>query len=477
MKIKYWTDFSKRKNSTKQPLDTQATEIDVKLKDDCSVVNPVIETSSIPINANYFYIDDFKRYYFLDNTERTSQQLKNMAAEVDVLATYKSQIGSTIAHIAYASTGFNKEIADGRIAVEGTKSIYKSTTKEIGFSSGGVGCYIIGVINNDNLGKLGAVSYFAVNAWDMATLFNSMLNSTFMNDLDQYFNGKTIDLITYCVWIPMQINALISMGCVDSGHLQINLGKESVNLAAYAVEDPVSVLKSGTPQSTIASIAIPNKWRDFRDCQPYSSLSIYLPGIGLTDLNINDFYNSDHVHIKTTMDITTGDVIYWLMDDNDIVMKTLSFNAASNVALAQISTNAAGALASIGGVAGGVTGLAAGAAMGNIAGVVGGGIGIMAGASSAVIAANQRTPSIKGTNNGRASFEYASAFLVLVQCNTEDCDDVNYIARCGRPVAKTQAISNHSGYVQCEGASCQMPGTAIEKDRVNAYLNSGFFYE
>ena len=473
MKLKYWTDFSKRKNSTKQPLDTQATEIDVKLKDDCSVVNPVIETSSIPINANYFYIDDFKRYYFLDNTERTSQQLKNMATEVDVLATYKSQIGLTVAHIAYAATGWDKDIADGRIAVSGKKLNYTSGYVSLGYNA--VGCYIIGVISNSADGKLGAISYYAVDDWQMQTLFTSMLDSNFMNDLDQYFNGKTIDLITYCMWVPFTPQQLINMGCVSTAQFSITIGKESVTLTAYKLLKAIGDVPAGSYQ--IASIAIPYKWKDFRDCQPYSSLSLYLPGIGLTDLNVNDFYNSENVNVKTRVDITTGDIIYWIMDDATNVVKTVTFNGGANMALAQISTNAAGALASIGGVAGGVAGMAAGAAMGNIAGVVGGGIGIMAGASSAVIAANQRTPSVKGTNNGRAAFATNQAFLVMVECETEDCDDVNYIARCGRPVAKTQAISNHSGYVQCEGASCQMPGTAIEKDRVNSYLNSGFFYE
>ena len=56
MKLKYWTNFSKRKNSTLRPNDLQATEIDIRLKDDCSIINPVIQSSSIPINANYFYV-------------------------------------------------------------------------------------------------------------------------------------------------------------------------------------------------------------------------------------------------------------------------------------------------------------------------------------------------------------------------------------------------------------------------------------
>ena len=101
MKLKYWTDFSKRKNSTKQPLDAQAVEVDIHLKDDCSIINPVIQSSSIPINANYFYIADYGRYYYLDNTERTSNQLKDISTEVDVLATYKPYIGNTVARIAF----------------------------------------------------------------------------------------------------------------------------------------------------------------------------------------------------------------------------------------------------------------------------------------------------------------------------------------------------------------------------------------
>ena len=61
--------------------------------------------------------------------------------------------------------------------------------------------------------------------------------------------------------------------------------------------------------------------------------------------------------------------------------------------------------------------------------------------------------------------------------DTEDCDNANYIAQKGRPVALTHAISNHSGYVQCDGASVSITGDAWERDQINSYLNSGFFYE
>ena len=41
MQVKYWTNFNKRKNSTKRP--SGGTEISVSLKNPCSVENPQIE--------------------------------------------------------------------------------------------------------------------------------------------------------------------------------------------------------------------------------------------------------------------------------------------------------------------------------------------------------------------------------------------------------------------------------------------------
>ena len=88
-----------------------------------------------------------------------------------------------------------------------------------------------------------------------------------------------------------------------------------------------------------------------------------------------------------------------------------------------------------------------------------------------------RATSIKGGIQGRSAFYDTTLKLLIVQLDTEDPDDANYIATFGRPVGVTHAIRNHRGYVQSDNASVDIPGTAIEKDRVNQYLNTGFFYE
>ena len=47
----------------------------------------------------------------------------------------------------------------------------------------------------------------------------------------------------------------------------------------------------------------------------------------------------------------------------------------------------------------------------------------------------------------------------------------------GRAKFAAATISSLSGYIQCMDASVDIPGYSSEKDRVNGYLNGGFYYE
>lgn len=472
MTITYWTNFSKRKNSTKQA--TTGTDLTVKLKEECSIINPIFQSATMPANTNYIYVADWARYYFVTNVVYITNTIKEFSCEVDVLASFKSAIGSSVAHIAYSSTGWDKDLTDGRIAIKGTKTIYHDS-KSVGLSSNG--CYIIGVVNNDSDGKLGGLSYYRISGSELARLIDNMMKKDFFDNVQEYFAGSPMDFIQSCIWVPVD-----GTGFVGTLKLNLYLGDsvvgdysttppEPANISVYPITTPVKEL------SPIVSLSLGSKWQDFRDNQPYTSASLFLPGVGLTDLNINDFYDSNNVNVQTIFDITTGDCTYKIYDDTNELLKTITFNTAASVSLSQVNINAGGALTGIGGAVGGIVGLGMSAVAMNPLGMAGSAVGILAGASSAIMAANQRSTSIKGTNGGRSGFYDALASVVVIRQDTEDCDDASYIARIGRPVGLTHAISNHSGFVQCENASVNVGGTSLEKDRVNQYLNTGFYYE
>ena len=64
------------------------------LRDGSSITNPniTIEDDSSIINYNYAYIEDFNRYYFIENITSICAGLWNVQFRVDVLMSFKSEI-------------------------------------------------------------------------------------------------------------------------------------------------------------------------------------------------------------------------------------------------------------------------------------------------------------------------------------------------------------------------------------------------
>ena len=102
------------------------------LKNDCSIENPtiIIENSGM-VNANYLYIPDFGRYYFIENQTILSNNRVRIDANVDVLYTYRSQI-SAIRAIIENSTTDNDNYLTSPLWVDKVKT----STKIINFPNG-----------------------------------------------------------------------------------------------------------------------------------------------------------------------------------------------------------------------------------------------------------------------------------------------------------------------------------------------------
>ena len=462
MKLKYWTDFSKRKNSTKQPLDTAAVEIDIKLKDDCSIINPVIQSSSIPINANYFYIADYGRYYYLDNTERTSNQLKDMACEVDTLATYKSYIGSTVAHIAYSSSGWDKWKVDNRIPVKTTKTVSHSSDSTAIFS--GSGTFILTCVSDGSAS--GITAQFALTGASFRSLAQKLFTDQNIQDAIKKYLNSPFEAVVGCKWVPFSYDE------VPGTAGTIEFGGESTGVSG-------KMLSSSPVRASSVALSIPWTYSDFRRSDPYTSLSIWLPGYGYTDLNASDVCDIASISCNFMCDCGTGNILYRIYDSTSSRLLTSgSYDASVNIPISSVSVDTGGIISNISGVISGAAGSGVAGALGHPAGALSSLGGVLGSGAGAILSANKRTASTRGSLSGRAIFGAGTdCVLYSFSVDTEDPDDASYIARWGRPVGVTHAISNHSGYVQCEGASVSMPGTATEKDRVNSYLNSGFFYE
>ena len=466
MTVTYWTGFSKRKNSTKQP--TSGTDATVKLKDNCSVINPTIQTIGIPINANYFYISDFGRYYFVSNVTKISNAITEFNLEVDVLASYKTEIGSTVARIAFSSSGYDTNIVDPRTVIKSTK-LKNENSEATELTS--TGCYVITVFNNANTNGNGMATSYAMDEANMKVFKQFLGDDTVYAALKGYFAGEPINSVFGAIWVPFNLAT-----APGASVTKLHIGNDNTVAHGFSVT-AVELPGTGIYSATEILLAIPYRYNDFRDIAPYSTAQLYLPGAGKVDINLADWLDTVNMKIEYTMEYGTGDLTYYLKDYNGNLIQTVSCNVASQCPLGQVTNNGSGIMSASGGAVASLGGLAVGTMTGNAGVTAAGALGLLTGATSIAASANTHGVSLKGNMGGRTSTDIRDVIITAYDADTEDVTDANYIARKGRPVAETHAISNHSGYVQCDDASCNMAGSALEKERVNNYLNSGFFYE
>ena len=274
------------------------------------------------------------------------------------------------------------------------------------------------------------------------------------------------DAVISCTWLPIDYSVAVS----QCNNVNIHFGDYDSGITGHKLSNAVI--------GTQVNITHSPRYTDFRGMQPYTSYALYIPNYGIVDLNASDirgFLENSNLPVGYAIDLASGDMSVMIGNPN---VQTLQFNIGVSCPIAQTSSNMAASIGGVAGTVGGAVGAIGFGVTGNVPGAIASSIGALASAANTAMSYNSRSTSIKGGISGRSMVIWGSDFkLIEYTLDTENPNAADYIAKWGRPVAVTHAISNHSGYVQCEGASVDMPGSMVEKQRVNEYLNTGFYYE
>lgn len=463
MKLVYWTNFSKRKNSTKQP--SGGTEIDVVLKDNTSLLNPIFQTGNVPDNVNYCYVADFGRYYYVSGVSHDGPFCL-IECECDVLATYKSQIGACSALVEFTSSSNNIKITDPR-----NHPIFETIEKygdifdlaSIGFSK--TGCYVLGIVSN------GGVNYYAMTKAQLANLCQSLYDTSFGSQLASNFYDMKNCLVS-CVWMPYTPTG-------GTPYTPIFIGNGAGEVGSGTLLDDTARIRSypvGSKSFTRPSRDIISE-DSYLDYAPYSEGSLYLPFVGVVPLDMDAYAEDGSFYTNISIDQYTGDIVYTLHRKAGDIISTYQGNFAVNVPLAGQSYNALGAASAGISLLGGVASAIGGAVSANGALLAGG----LSGAAGAGLAMAQSMSKHTQTN-GSLSSAVSAGLSMIIQYNVIMRKPINtslrsYQASQGLPYYRVATISGLSGYVKCSNASVDIPGYPEEKDTVNGYVNGGFFYE
>ncbi len=471
MNINVWSGFSKRDNSTKQP--TGGTQKTVLLKEETDVESPsfILGTTDLTIN----YVEAFGRYYFAKCKSLDGNRTE-IVCTPDRLATFKSEIGSYSGFIEYSGLSIDVSIPDPRNRPTCEVKI-KQANCNLGLPISGEGAYVIGVISDTVNGNAGAVQYYGCTPSQAATLMQEVFNQNgFWSRLQQQFNDTMASIVS-CIWLPF---ANLAISNVFGTETLITIGDQPCTAAKgrpllYRVMSPqnMHVLTLDYPYSA--------KGHTYLDKSPYSSATLYLPFVGNVPIDIDALYSTRKITIDYDVDVITGDINYRLFytDANaDYHVTTYSGNLATKVPITGASYDAigeaTGILASAGGIVATVGALATGAAAPAVLGGIGAAVG---GVGMAARSLEQHSMIMGGSSSALgASFGDDAIITIFTQVPAEE-NLTAFQAEQGMPFFRTAQVSTQSGFIKMACASVDIPGSQEDKEAVNGFLNSGFFYE
>ena len=226
--------FSKRKNSTKRPAG-QGTTVPCLLKSNTSFQNPVFKLKLAMDSAlQYNYLKWADHYYFINSTVSLNNDMVEISASEDVLATYRTEISNYTCFIERSSK--QTTLANDSMYIPTNDWILSTrnvTHKEKIMTNAYSQQYIIRVVS-----RTGVASYY-INGDQLNNLLDFMYTESNFTDVIQDAITKLMfDPFKYIVdlkWVPFVESAFkssndeaIQLGFWDSGVVAKRIDEDTV---------------------------------------------------------------------------------------------------------------------------------------------------------------------------------------------------------------------------------------------------------
>lgn len=321
----------KRINSTKIPsLVTGDFGITVELKDVTNLYNPTLIISADrftdgsgniinPMKYGYCHIDNFNRYYFIRSWSWILGRWE-CDLEVDVLASFKTEIGNTSMYVLRSASQCDPDIVDTKYPVKAAGadtsyqaktygSVYNVWNTNICGSAVTDGFFRVSIVNNDN-SAIGAVSHYAISGVVMAELMNVLYSSpSWANITDANISAdlqkmllNPMQYITSVIWIPTGYDTTdqTPIHAIPYGWWTLNITGDVYRITtgtmARTVSESISVAHHPQYDSK----------KHWLQLSPYTTAALYFTPFGFIPLDTSKIYDATHIDIEVRVDIITG---------------------------------------------------------------------------------------------------------------------------------------------------------------------------
>lgn len=440
--------FSKRKNSTKRPAAGQGTSVSCLLKSDTTFQNPTFKLKlSLDHALSYNYLQWADHYYFIGSITSISNDMVEISATEDVLATYRTEISNYTCFIERSSK--QNTLANDRMYIPTNDWVRQGSiiAQPIDtFVNGYAPNYLLRTVS------LEGVNTYYIRGEQMKDLFSFMYTYGSIPDvIDSALTRLFFNPFQYILdlkWLPIRVNKFLNL--LDT----VKLGYWDSNTNAYLIGDGSC--------SFSYNLSLDNPLyadTDFRFYNPaFSNYRVKLPFVGIIPINpakthkgqLKATYNFDAVSGMADVWLTSGTDEYAHFQCQLAVPVQIGY-ASSNIG--QFTTS----LIDIG------TSLASNNPIGAIKNTV-----------DAFQSVTSPEPNMIGTvGNITSILNNMDANSICYACKSIDPDGSSE----GYVDGNVRSISSLRGFVKCRNASIQIAGFEGDQDQVNGFLNNGFYFE
>ena len=488
------TCTTKKSNSTKIPkfdgTEYPVSTMPVLLKHECSIIKPVFEirlSNGFPnfkssIQWNYCYVQEFERYYYITDIIQQSEYIWVLTCEIDVLATFRTQILNTNAFILYAQQNVNPMLSDERLPRTNISDVFHYEYG-LGSSNGYYdeeGTFIIALNSTNTDGKNGFASVYALSLKEMQNLTYRLYNPTVFQAMKEFYENP-LEAVISCIWIPVYKGKIIN-GMQEEA---ITFFDIDVGMNGYRA-NPVIEGEVDLP------INLPyENWNDYRNIEPYTEYTCTLPGVGEIPLPMvslltiqNGGNGGDNVIINTlkySISVVDGKITWTICTretNNGIPNSEVAIytgNIGVEMPIGNYWMNGAQFISgAIGVIAGGILIQSAGGEMSSVS--ISQGLGIAGSSFGNMLAARQNSYGGSGNLGGRSAKFLTKEFHINVKKYILSDEPENLKEVSGLPVFKKDKIGNYSGVIKVSDAYVECWATATEQKMLAQYVNSSVNY-
>lgn len=458
--VKFYS-VSKAVNSTALPTGEPMAEYECRMLDACSILRPVILLNvgpqANPTGANYAYIAEYNRYYWVsDWTVNRGQWVATLS--IDPLASWKEEIGNTFQYVLRSSSESNPTVQDSMYPATSASTWTSAVATENPFAHElGSGEYVLGIVGRS--GSMGAVSYYIMTPAQFDTFGKKLYGDTSIYDVteSEISTFKTqfnpLQYIVYCQWFPFTISKGSEQQYIDFGWWQLET--QCYKLPA----NPIYTVRT--------EFALPNHPQlsrgSYLNKSPYSRYDLIYGTFGSIPLDASGLPDTSNRTVITTMDVDliTGYATLQVTSPGGGTLAYASGKIGVDISLAQIAVDYKGAaVQAIQTVGAAIASSGASLLTGGVSGI-----------SNAI---DSMIPQMRTSGSNGSIADYYIMPRIICQFIAIAAEDNE---RLGRPLCARRKINTLSGFLQTVDTELEIPATSGEIEMIKSYMEGGMHFD